>query len=74
MTKLDLFGLAVLTRDVPEHDLRAGDVGTVVELLDSTGVILEFRDAAGDTRAVVALKLADVRRGQPHEMLSVRSA
>jgi hypothetical protein len=27
----EMYGNAILTRDVPEHGLRAGDVGTVLE-------------------------------------------
>lgn len=47
----------VLVRDVPEENLRAGDVGTVVERHDvpglETGYSVEFFDMLGSTIAVL---------------------
>jgi Domain of unknown function (DUF4926) len=34
----DMYGDVILTRDVTEHGLRAGDVGTVVERHAAPGV------------------------------------
>lgn len=73
MTKLKLFDLVALQHDIPEHHLRAGDVGTVVELLAGNGVVVEFVEASGDTRAVTTLSVSDVREVGPHEMLAARS-
>jgi len=39
----------------PDSKLEAGDVGTVVELLSSDAVEVEFLDATGGIRAVEAL-------------------
>lgn len=72
MSKFKLLQLVALQRDVLEHDLRAGDVGTVVELLDSAAVIVEFMEAYGNTRAVLTLPVEDVREIQPNEMLAAR--
>jgi len=36
-----MYGDAILTRDVPESGLRAGDIGTVVELHVVPGVAEE---------------------------------
>ncbi|MBI2913892.1 MAG: DUF4926 domain-containing protein [Chloroflexi bacterium] len=72
MSKLTLLELVALQRDIPEQDLREGDVGTVVEVLNSAAVIVEFMEASGHTRAVLTLPVSDVRRVEPHEMLAVR--
>jgi hypothetical protein len=48
---------AVLRRDMPEHDLRAGDLGAVVEVYGKDRLELEFVQAfvqaSGQTRALV---------------------
>ena len=58
MTNSDIHTLDVvaLTEDIPEHDLRRGQVGTVVETL-STGIYeVEFVDNNGHTYATLPLK------------------
>jgi hypothetical protein len=55
----DMFGDVILTRDVPVHGVRAGDVGTVVERhvvpgVSEEGYSVEFFDIAGNTVAVRA--------------------
>ena len=55
---LDTYGDVILTRDVPEHGVRTGDVGTVVErhvvpVVSEEGYSVEFFDMAGNTVAVV---------------------
>ena len=72
MSKLTPLELVALQRDIPEQDLREGDVGTVVEVFDGPAVIVEFMEASGHTRAVLTLPVSDVRRVEPHEMLAVR--
>jgi hypothetical protein len=71
------FRRVVLTRDLPEHGLRAGDVGVVVEHYPATaenseGYELEFVSATGQTLAVVSVAAAGVREANPNEVLSVR--
>lgn len=70
--KFELFERVVLNRDLPEHELCAGDVGTVVEPLPPDGFAVEFMEASGDTRAVLMLRESDVRQIRPCEMLAVR--
>lgn len=67
-----LFERVVLEHDLPEHELRAGDVGTVVETYAPDGLEVEFMSASGDTQAVVTLSASDVRRASANDMLSVR--
>jgi hypothetical protein len=64
----------VLTHDLPEHGLRAGDLGAVVELYPPDGVEVEFVRASGRTKALLTLKTADVRPVAENDLLSVRSA
>ena len=50
----------VLVRELPEHDLRRGDLGTVVEVYEPDGLEVEFVTAAGATHALLVLTLDDV--------------
>lgn len=68
-----LFDTVVLVEDLPEHGLRAGDIGAVVELYDSDGVEVEFVTGAGRTQALVSLRVEQVRRMNADEILSVRT-
>ncbi len=72
--KLSLLDTVVLKRDLPEHGLRAGDVGAVVELYGTDGIEVEFVRASGQTKALVTLKTADVRSVDDNDMLTVRTA
>ena len=50
----DMYGDVILTRDVSEHGVRAGDVGTVVERhvvpgVSEEGYSVEFFDMTGNT-------------------------
>lgn len=64
----------VLNRDLPEHDLRAGDLGAVVETYDSKGIEVEFVAPSGETRAVLTLTSADVRAVTAEDMVAVRTS
>lgn len=48
--------MVALTEDIPEHDLRRGQVGTVVETLSSDMFEVEFIDNDGRTYATLPLK------------------
>lgn len=50
-----LLDVVALLTDVPEHGLLRGQVGTVVELLDSAFEV-EFSDDKGKTYAELALR------------------
>jgi hypothetical protein len=63
----------VLTRDLPEHGLRAGDLGTVVELYAPDGLEVEFVTASGGTEAVVTVAASDVRAVSANDLVSVRT-
>ena len=54
-----LYTDVILQRNIPEEDLRAGDVGTVVELHEvpglETGYSVEFCDMLGRTVALITV-------------------
>ena len=63
----------VLTEDVADYDLKAGDVGTVVMVHgEGEGFEVEFMALNGETIAVVTLLAAQVRPVQRGEITHVR--
>jgi len=72
--ELQVLDTVVLTRDLSEHGLRAGDLGTVVELYAPAGLEVEFVLASGKTKALVTLKRSDVRVVADRDILSVRAS
>lgn len=74
---VELFRRAVLTKDIPEEGLRAGDIGVVVEHYAAKGTVpegyeLEFFAATGQTIAVVSVPATSVREASAREVLSAR--
>ena len=67
-----LLDVVVLTRDLPAHALRRGDLGTVVELCGPDALAVEFVAASGRTQALVTLTLADIRAVSDNDLVSVR--
>lgn len=59
--KYEFLDTVVLARDLPGHNLRAGDLGTIVELYGKDAFEVEFVTASGRTGALVTLKSEDVR-------------
>lgn len=53
---VDILDVVALTEDLPERDLYRGQVGTVVEILESGVFEVEFSDDEGRAYASVALK------------------
>ncbi len=62
----------VLDRDLPDHGLRKGDLGAVVELYEPDGLEVEFVTASGWTDAVLTLTAQDVRPVADDDLVSVR--
>ena len=63
----------VLVHDLPEHGLRRGDLGAVVEVYEGEGLEVEFNTANGGTAAVITLAIHDVRRAAADELVAVRA-
>lgn len=68
----NLLECVVLNRDLPEQGLQKGDLGVIVETYEADGIEVEFVTASGMTRSLLTLKVADVRRVGPDDMISVR--
>jgi hypothetical protein len=63
----------VLTEDIPNTNLKQGDVGVVVEVYNNgEGYEVEFFASNGDTVAVETLKSRQVREVSANEILHVR--
>ena len=74
----DTYGDVILTRDVTEHGLRAGDVGTVVErhasaAVPEEGYTVEFFDMTGNTVTVATLPASALRVPTPADRPTVRA-
>jgi hypothetical protein len=71
--KYKLLETVVLARDLPQHGLRAGDLGAVVEVYEPDGLEVEFVTASGKTQALITLNVNDVRPVQENDLVAVRS-
>lgn len=65
--------VVVLTRDLPDYGLEAGDVGTVVMVhAERAGYEVEFMTLTGETVAVVTLPADAVRSIREREIAHAR--
>lgn len=63
-----------LTHDLPDHGLKAGDVGRVVFVYDAgEGFEVEFLAGDGSTLAVLTLESEDIRPLERADTFHVRS-
>ena len=74
----ELYSDVILTRDISEHGLRAGDVGTVVERhvvpsVSEEGYSVEFFDMTGNTVGVVTVSASAVRLPTQADRPTVRA-
>ena len=74
---IELYKQAALSADLPQHDLKAGDVGTVVEILPHPqggprGIMLEVFNALGETVTVVTVSETQVEPLSADEVWAVR--
>jgi len=70
--KFEELECVVLAHDVSEHGLRAGDVGTVVQIYPEGGVEVEFVRGSGATQALLTLRERDIRKIDAHDLLATR--
>ena len=75
---LKLYQEVALTRDLPEYQLRAGDIATLVDFVPhlsggEEGCLLEVFNAVGESLAVIAVPISTVEVLRPDEILTVRS-
>lgn len=75
---LELYQEVALTRDLPEYELRVGDVATLVDFVPhpnggEEGCVLEVFNAVGDSLSLIAVPLSTVEALRSDEILTVRS-
>ena len=75
---LDLYEEVALTHDLPEYELRAGDIATLVDFVPhpsggEEGCVLEVFNAVGESLAVVVVPISAVEVLRADEILTVRS-
>ena len=71
--RFKILDTVVLATDLPEHGLRQGDLGAVVQVYEPDGVEVEFVTASGRTEALVTLKVSNVRPVVDNDLVAVRS-
>ena len=63
----------VLTHDIPEHGLKDGDMGAVVNVYGKgEAAEVEFVTVTGKTVALLTLKASDIRTAKSDDILHVR--
>jgi hypothetical protein len=75
---LELYQEVALTRDLPEYQLRAGDIATLVDFVShpsggEEGCLLEVFNAVGESLTVIAVPISTVEVLGPDEILTVSS-
>lgn len=75
---LELYQDVALLCDLPEYNLRAGDIATLVDFVPhpyngEEGCVLEIFNAVGESLAVITVPRSKVEVLRSDEILSVRS-
>ena len=70
---IQVLDTVVLMKDILSHGLRKGDLGAVVDTYEPDGIEVEFVTGSGQTRALITLKVDDVRSVSETDILAVRS-
>ena len=66
--------VVVLDHDLPDHGVRRGDLGAVVEVHGSNSIAVEFVAASGRPQALVTLRPTDLRPVADDDLVTVRPA
>lgn len=75
--QFEIFTQAALAEDLPDYQLRKGDLVTVVEYLPKNeyheeGYIVEVFDVLGKTLYVIALKINQLQALKPNAIPAMR--
>ncbi len=70
----ELFETVVATANMPDHQVLAGDLGTIVEIYHSPDLAyeVEFVNPDGSTRALLTLAPAQLRKLSASDVLTTR--
>jgi hypothetical protein len=73
-TPLDLLDTVIAAVNLPDHEVLAGDLGTIVEIYTTPthAYEVEFVNPDGTTRALLTLAPEQVRRLSPADVLTTR--
>ncbi len=76
--KLELYQYVALCRDIPEQNLKRGDIAMLIDYVThpvdgEDGYILEVFNAAGDSMAVFTVPMSSVEKPPSDAVLAVRS-
>ena len=76
--KPKLFQEIAMTRDLPESQLKAGDIATLVDFAPAPtngeeGCVLEVFNALGESISVITVPMSAVEPLRADEVLTVRS-
>jgi len=70
---IEEFALVALTIDLPPYHLKAGDMGTVVDVVKGgEAFVIEFATILGKTVAVVEVSPVQIRRVEQGDIANVR--
>jgi hypothetical protein len=75
--KVELYQEVALTRDLPEHGLRVGDIAMLIDFIPhpsggKEGCVLEVFNAIGESLTTIAVPISVVEALRFDEVLSVR--
>lgn len=75
---LELYQDVALTRDIPEHHLKIGDVATLIDYVPyptdgEEGCVVEVFNVKGESIAVVAVPVSAIEALRSDEILTVRA-
>ncbi|MCO6452004.1 MAG: DUF4926 domain-containing protein [Caldilineales bacterium] len=76
--RLDLYQDITLLEDIPESNLRRGDVAVLVDYVSNAGggedgAVLEVFNAVGESINVIVVPVSVIAPLSPDQMLTVRS-
>lgn len=74
---LELYTEVSLNRDIAEHQLKIGDIATLVDFVPhpkggEEGCILEIFNAVGESLAVVTVPISAIKPLRANEILTTR--
>ncbi|WP_069791048.1 DUF4926 domain-containing protein (plasmid) [Cyanobacterium sp. IPPAS B-1200] len=74
---IELYEEITLTRDIPQHQLKQGDIATLVDFVEhptggETGCILEIFNALGESLRVVTVPISAIKPLTSEDILTSR--
>lgn len=66
--------VVVLKIDQPEHGLKRGDLGAIVDIYSPDAIEVEFVTASGRTKDLITVRPSDIRNVSDDDLVAVRPA